>query len=285
MQSFFSLMMREDVAHDDGDQVLSQLPALDDQKGLWNVGDHAATLQELRESFLLLLPLWAKATQDAARLSNMLAIAGEAYVLHTLAELVGAPRLAHIALRLRTASTSYAPSYAPTTVSVLVPLALREVKVCLAYVLQRCLPRVPSLPRVSPLSSNERASPAAGPKPLAAEAARRRSTGAAPSPDCGLASSPACSPARELAACRGPAACEHGDVAGARGAAPRMRMAVRMPVTSMRFVIAAANDLLRAVEPAASGDAGAAELTMAYEQAAVAIGMAQRMLGDGEGRL
>ena len=60
---------------------------------------------------------------------------------------------------------------------------------------------------------------------------------------------------------------------------------VRMPVTSLRFVIAAANDLLRAVEPAASGDAGAAELTMAYEQAAVAIGMAQRMLGDGEGRL
>ena len=115
MQSFFSLMMREDVAHDDGDQVLSQLPALDDQKGLRNVDDHAATLQELRESFLLLLPLWAKATQDAARLSNMLAIAGEAYVLHTLAELVGAPRLAHIALRLRTASTSYAPSYAPTT--------------------------------------------------------------------------------------------------------------------------------------------------------------------------
>ena len=47
-----------------------------------------------------------------------------------------------------------------------------------------------------------------------------------------------------------------------------------MPVTSLRFVIAAANDLLRAVEPAASGDAGAAELTMAYEQAAVAIGMA-----------
>jgi len=292
LQSFFSLMIREDVAHDGGDQVLSQLPALDDQKGLRNVGDHAATLQELRESFLLLLPLWAKATQDAARLSNMLAIAGEAYVLHTLAELVGAPRLAHIALRLRTASTIYAPSYAPTTVSVLVPLALREVKVCLAYVLQRCLPRasrVPSLARLSSLSSNERASPAAGPEPLAAEAARRRSTGAAPSPDCGLASSPACSPARELAACRGPAAwaasCEHGDGAGALDAAPRMRMAVRMPVTSLRFVIAAANDLLRAVEPAASGDAGAAELTMAYEQAAVAIGMAQRMLGDGEGRL
>ena len=115
LQSFFSLMIREDVAHDGGDQVLSQLPALDDQKGLRNVGDHAATLQELRESFLLLLPLWAKATQDAARLSNMLAIAGEAYVLHTLAELVGAPRLAHIARRLRTASTIYAPSYAPTT--------------------------------------------------------------------------------------------------------------------------------------------------------------------------
>ena len=60
---------------------------------------------------------------------------------------------------------------------------------------------------------------------------------------------------------------------------------VRMPVTSLRFVIAAANDLLRAVEPAVSGDAGAAELTMAYEQAAVAIRMAQRMLGDGEGGL